>query len=111
MPKEIQLFLKDELTFEEKFYKLMDLLISNQVNFKFEAIIFMSIYYLQILSLFYSEQVQVFDPKKSKSDLCLYYIEKIFRVKNLLRNNYTGLKNMIYCLLILIIIFIIYFSY
>ena len=109
MPKELQLFLKDELTFREKFYKLMDLLISNQGNFKFEAIIFMSIYYLQILSLFYSEQVQVFDPKNSKSDLFLSYLEKIIRIKNLLRNNYKGLNILIYVLLILIIIFILYF--
>ena len=111
MPKEVQLFLKDELTFREKFYKLMDLLISNQGKFKFEAIIFMSLYYLQILSLFYSEQVQVFNPNKSKSDLFLYYIEKIVRIKNLLRNNYSGLKTMIYCLFILFILFIIYFLF
>ena len=111
MPKELQLFLKDELTFREKFYKLMDLLISNQGNFKFETFIFISLYYLQLLSLFYSEQVQVFDPKKSKSDLFLNYIEKIVRIKDLLRNNYKGLKILIYCLLILIILFILYFLF
>ena len=40
MPKKMKLFLKDELTFIEKFYYLMDMLISNQQNFKIEAIFF-----------------------------------------------------------------------
>ena len=40
MSKDLQLFLKDELYLIEKFYKLMDILISNQQNYKFEPFFF-----------------------------------------------------------------------
>ena len=40
MPKELKLFSKDDLLFNEKFYKLMDLLISNQPYSKFESLFF-----------------------------------------------------------------------
>ena len=105
------MFLKDELYLIEKFYKLMDILISNQQNYKFEPFFFLGLNYLQILSIFYSEQVQVFDPKNSNSDLFLNYIQKIIRVKDLFRNNYSGLKKLIYSLLIITILFIIYFIF
>ena len=109
MSRELQLFLKDELDFKEKFYKLMDILISNQQNYHLEAIFFMGLNYLQILSLFYSEQIGIFNHKNSKSDLLLNYIEKIIRIKDLFKNNYSGLKTLIYILFIFTIIFILYF--
>ena len=109
MPKELQLFSKDELTFKEKFYNLMDLLISNQQNFKYEAIFFMGIYYLQILSIFYAEQIEIFKPNKNKSDLILNYIEIIIRMKDIFRNNYNSLKRLLYCLFIFTILFILHF--
>ena len=109
MSKSLQLFLKDELTFKEKFYKLMDLLISEQNNVKAEAFVFMGFSYLQTLSLFYAEQIKIFDPKNSKSDYILNIIEKIIRVKDLFRNNYFGLNILIYFLFLFTIVFILYF--
>ena len=53
MTKEIELFLKDDLTYKEKFFKYMDILISNRPDTRFEAFFFMIINYIQILSLFY----------------------------------------------------------
>jgi len=109
MSKELQLFLKDELTFKEKFYKFMDILLSEQSNIRPEALIFMGFSYLQTLSLFYAEQINIFNPKNSKSDYILYIIEKIIRVKDLFRNNYIGQNILIYILFIFIIFFILYF--
>ena len=62
MPKEIELFLKNKLDFREKFYKLMDLFLSKNDNI-YEALFFKSVYYLQILCLFYSEEIHVFNKK------------------------------------------------
>ena len=111
MPKELKLFLKEELTFIEKFYKLMDILLSSQQNFKIESLFFMGLNYLQILSIFYSEQIHLFDPIKSTSDLFLNYIEKIIRIKEIFRNNNKGLNVLIYCLFIITILFILYFIF
>ena len=62
--KEFSLFDKDTRTFKESFYILMDLLISNQASSRAECVIFMGIYYLQILTGFFSEQVGIFDIDK-----------------------------------------------
>ena len=105
----MKLFLKDELTFKEKFYYLMDILISNQQIFKIEAIFFVGVNYLQILSMFFAEQIKIFDPKNNKLDLLLNNIERIFRLKDLFRNNYSSLNILLYSLLIFTLIFIIYF--
>ena len=111
MPKELKLFSKDDLLFNEKFYKLMDLLISNQPYSKFESLFFLTINYLQILSSFYSEQISIFNPNKSKSDSILNTIEKILRIKDLFRNNNKELEKMEYGLFIVMILAIIYFLF
>ena len=109
MAKEIYLFLKDELTFKEKFYKYMDILITNRSGSRFEAFFFMIINYAQLLSLFYAEQIQVFSSKNNKSDLVLITIEKIVRIKDLFQDNYRGFEIFEYCLFIVVILEILHF--
>ena len=92
MKKEMKLFLKEDLSFKHKFYILMDLLISNQSETRVESFLFMGIFYLQIISTFFSEQIGIFNPKTSKSDQILNYIEKIIRIKDLLQNDYNIYK-------------------
>ena len=77
MAKDIILFNKDELTYKHKFYRLMDLLISKQGEFLGEAYLLLAIFYIQILSSFFSEQIGVFTSSNGKSDQVLNYIEKI----------------------------------
>ena len=89
MSKEVVLFNTDELTFGEKFYNLMDLLISNQSTTMFEAILFLSIFYLQYISSFFDENIGVFDGKSFFLDNMLNYIKKILRVKDLFSSKYT----------------------
>ena len=109
MTKEIELFLKDDLTYKEKFFKYMDILISNRPDTRFEAFFFMIINYIQILSLFYSDQIQVFNSKNNKSDLILATIEKIVRIKDLFRDNYRGFEIFEYCIFIVVILEILHF--
>ena len=40
MPKELDFFLKEDLSLREKFYKLMNILITNQPQTRFEALFF-----------------------------------------------------------------------
>ena len=107
MPKEVVFFLKDKLDFKEKFHKLMDLFLSKNDN-KYEALLFKSIYYLQIISLFYSEEIHIFS-KKSKSGEILIYIQEIIRVKDLFRGYYQSLELFIYLIFALMIGLIIFF--
>ena len=109
MFKEVQLYSSDSLTFEEKFYHLMDLLITNQSNTRFETFLLMFIFYLQIISSFFSEHLNVFNPKNAKSDNILNLIEKIVRIKDLFQNNYHYINILVIILFILIIILIIHF--
>ena len=77
---EIELFHKEKLTFTEKFYMLMDLLITNQNSSKEECIIFIVISYLQIIVGFFAKQIGVFNKDKSKSDKILFYCD--FKIIN-----------------------------
>ena len=106
---EIELFHKEKLTFTEKFYMLMDLLITNQNSSKEECIIFIVISYLQIIVGFFAKQIGVFNKDKSKSDKILFYCEQILRLSDLFIDKFSEFKLMIYCFFILIVLFIIYF--
>ena len=89
MSNEIILFSKEELNLSNKFYILMDLLIVNQSISKMEAIIMLSIFYLQIISSFFDEQLKIFNKDSSFVDFILNYIKQILRIKDLFRNNYS----------------------
>ena len=109
MAKDIILFNKDELTFRNKFFKLMDLLISKQAESRAEAFLLTTIFYLQILSTFFSNQVGVFDSSNGKSDTILNFIEKIVRIKDLFENYYNYLIILKIFIFILIILSILHF--
>ena len=109
MSKNIILFNEEELSFKKKFYLMMDLLIINQSNSGFESFFLMIVFYLQIISSFFSEDLEVFSPKNSITDKILNYIEKIVRIKDLFKNNYNNFKILEIILFILIIILIIHF--
>ena len=103
------LYITEELPLEMKFYTLMDLLITNQVESRIESFIFLGIFYLQIISSFFADQIGVFDPVNSKSDKILHYVEKIVRLKDLFKDSYTGFKILFLMLFIIVILLIIHF--
>ena len=109
MAKDIILFNKDELTYKHKFYRLMDLLITKQGEFLGEAYLLLAIFYIQILSSFFSEQIGVFTSSNGKSDQVLNYIEKIIRLKGLFENYYYSLRIITLVLFIVELIIIAHF--
>ena len=109
MVREMTLYISDELPLDMKFYTLMDLLITNQVESRIESFVFLGIFYLQILSAFFSEQIGVFDPVNSTSDRILNYIEKIVRIKDLFTKSYTGFKILLILLFIIVLLLCLHF--
>ena len=109
MSKELVLFEKENLTIKKKFYLLMELLISNQTTSRTESILFMGIFYVQIISGFFAKQIEVFNIQNSTSDKILNYIEKIFRLKDLFLDNYSGFKIAIFLLFGAVVVFNIFF--
>ena len=109
MEKEITLFQADELTFNFKFYTLIDILIRNPSDSRFESFLLLGIFYLQILSTFFSEQINVFDSENSKSDKILSTLEKIMHIKGIFKYNYDYFKILEIVLLIIYIFLIIHF--
>ena len=90
MAKQVTLYITEELPLSMKFYTLMDLLISNQVESRIEIFIFLGIFYLQIISVFFSDHIGILDSKNSYSDKILNYIERTVRIKDIFTNNYNG---------------------
>ena len=102
MNGDIILYTTNTITFKQKFYYLMNLLISKQAETRLEALFYIIIFYLQILSSFFSEKLGVFSKKNGKSDLILIYIKKIIRVKDLFSsyyNYFTVLRIIFYVLI------------
>ena len=108
MSKKMKMFEEEELSFKNKFYRLMDLLISNQTNSRTEAFLLLGIFYIQIISSFFSEKVKILNIE-SKSDKIFIYIEKIIRVKNLFKDNYQYFQIISICLFVLVITIISHF--
>ena len=103
------LYLTEELPLSMKFYVLMDLLISNQVESRVEIFVFQGLFYLQILSVFFSDHIGILDPKNSYSDKILNYIEKIVRIKDIFTNDYNGARILLIFLFVLILLILIHF--
>lgn len=106
--KEFILFEQDKLTFKNKFYLLMDLLVTNQSSREAEAFIFVGIYYIQILCGFFSRQIGVLDIDNSNSDKIFNYIHQVFRLKDLFKDSYSEFKLVLIAFGIVIIIGILY---
>ena len=109
MSKELILFQEEKISNKEKFYILMDLLVSNQGESSLEFFIFYGIFYLQIISSFFSDYVGILNVNDSFSDKVLFYIQKIIRIKDFFRNDYETFKITEMTLFIIFIILIFHF--
>jgi len=108
MVREMTLYITEELPLEMKFYTMMDLLITNQVESRIESFVFLGIFYLQVISSFFAEQIQVFDIENSTSDRILNYIERIVRLKDLFKD-FTGFKIFFIILFVIVLLLILHF--
>ena len=105
----LKLYQTNILTFKEKFYYLMNLLLSKQAETRTEALFYIIIFYLQILSSFFSESLNIFSSENGKSDLVLIFIKKIIRVTDLFSNYYSYFSILRIIVYILIPLFILHF--
>ena len=71
----------EKLSNKKKFIIMFDLLTSNMNLENLLNIIFLSIYYLQILSAFYSKHLNSFD-EKDTNDNILIVINKLLRIRD-----------------------------
>ena len=99
---------KNDLTIKDKFFYFMNLLVSNPNNSRLESILFLSIFYIQILSIFFSETLGVLN-KEDIMDEILITIYNIIRGGEFYVNKKSkNYKIMVFFLLIYLILLFIY---
>ena len=106
--EEIELYEKEKIPFFERYIILSDIFVSNQGHSKNNIIIYLSIFYLQIISGFFSPQLGILKSNK-KINKILINVEKYIRLKNLFRNDYKSFKFTGYILFTFLIVSGIYF--
>ena len=106
--EEIQLYEKDDLPLFERYIILSDIFVSNQGNSRIEILLYLSIFYLQIICGFFSPQLGILK-SNNEIDNFLIHIEKLMRIKNFFRNDYNNYKIIGYTLFIFFIVSAIYF--
>ena len=103
---ELKLFEKEEINFSNKFYILMNLLVSNQYNSFFEYFLFLLIFSLQMITSFFSENIKAYDIENNTSDKILNIIEKIVRGADILKDDKKFFEIFVYMINIYLITFI-----
>ena len=88
------------MSFSEKFYLFMDLLITAQHSSRLECFIFLTIFYFQHIAGFFSVQANLLKPRTHSIDNILSFMEKTVRIKNLLLNDKQVLFTVLSFLLI-----------
>ena len=106
---ELSLFQDEIISNKLKFYILMDLLVSNQEDSRVVFFIFFGIFYLQIISSFFSNHLGILNITNSFSDNILFNIQKIFRIKDLFKDDYTSFKITEIVIFIIFIILLFHF--
>ena len=110
--KEMKLYESENLSYENKFYLLMDLLVTNQSASRTESIIFFSIFYIQFIFGFFDNKIKIFNSNESNVDQFFNYIEQIIRLLHLLDENHSKealhLGMVIFFILCLFLVTIIY---
>ena len=105
----MKLFLIEKLTFKEKFFHLMNLLVINYSYFVFENYVFFIIYTTQNLSNYMTNNTNGLDYNKYIIDKILFNISKIIRVKELLYEHRKYYNLFIYILSFYYVLFSIFF--
>ena len=78
----------EKLSNKKKFILMFDLLTSNMNQENLLNIIFLSVYYLQILCAFYSKHLNIFD-ENDTSDNILITLNKLLRIRDNIQKKTT----------------------
>ena len=106
---DFQFYEKDEFSFFYKYFKTQHVLVSNQGNSQLEAFIFLSFYYIQFISGYFSPQLGILN-ETNAIDKFLSKIEKITRLKNFFRNNESHYKFACYFFILFLLVCGIYYG-
>ena len=110
MSKEVEFYEKNEVDYKTKFFRYMDSLVSHKTFSRIESIIFISISYLQLISGFFSEQVEIL-VKDEVPDNYLMLFQKVIRIRDLFQNSFNTYTLIMYILFIMLIILTFLFIY
>ena len=110
MSKEVEYYEKNEVDYKTKFFRYMDSLVSHKTFSRIESIIFISISYLQLISGFFSEQVEIL-VKDEVPDNYLMLFQKVIRIRDLFQNSFNTYTLIMYILFIMLVILTFLFIY
>ena len=113
MSEHLELFLPSSISYKEKFYIFMDLIVSNQSNSSFEMFIYFIIYFTQMISNFFSSKLGILKPDDSTSDNILFNIYKLSRFAYFFMDDKKNYENFLYvlCFFYILLIMYIFFVY
>jgi hypothetical protein len=101
---EFNWFEKDEIDSKTRFFRIMDLLITNKSSSSMEALIVLGIFFLQILSGFFDSNIGMVRTINSSSDSFLNGIYTIFRLRGLTLSDYNIFQIVIYLFFVFLIL-------
>ena len=110
MSKEVQFFLSEEVDPETKFYRYLDTLVSHKSGSKTECILFIIIYYTQLVSGFFGEQVGILNSDETPDNYFML-IQRVIRIRDLFKSSYEVYCILLYIFFILMVGFSILFIY
>ena len=110
MSKEVNFFIPEYVSGEEKFYRYMDNLISHKSDSKTECILFILISYTQLISGFFSEQIGILKNNENP-DNYLMLLQSVIRVRDLFIDSFNVYSIILYIFFFLLIILTIIFVY
>ena len=110
MSKEVEFYEKNEVDNKTKFFRYMDSLVSHKTFSRIESIIFISISYLQLISGFFTEQIEIL-VKDEVPDNYLMLFQKVIRIRDLFQNSFNTYTLIMYILFIILIILTFLFIY
>ena len=108
MSKEIEFYDKNTINEKTKFFRYMDSLVTHKTFSRSESILMIIIFYTQIISGFFSEQVGILKSNVIP-DKYLMLLQKIIRIRDLFENSYNVFCVILIFLFVFLIIFTILF--
>lgn len=109
MSKEVEFYEKDIIDYKTKFYRYMDSLVTNKSSTRIECTILIIIYYTQLISGFFSEQVGILNDDVVP-DNYLTQLQTVIRIRDLFKSSYSTHETIMYFLFfILIVLTLIFF--
>lgn len=103
MSKEVEFYEKDIIDYKTKFYRYMDSLVTNKSSTRIECTILIIIYYTQLISGFFSEQVGILNDDVVP-DNYLTQLQTVIRIRDLFKSSYSTHETIMYFLFFIMIV-------